>query len=101
MRPCLAEMPGLLAIKDQFAKDARFVLVGVSLDDRPRDAASTAKALKLSWLQGFAGPESPVVSAYGATAIPATFLISPDGKILARDLRGEKTKTAVAEALKP
>jgi hypothetical protein len=77
------------------------VLVGVSLDDRPRDAAFSVKALKLSWLQGYAGPESPVVSAYGATAIPAIYLISPDGKILARDLRGEKTKAAVAEVLKP
>ena len=54
---CLAEMPDLQAIKDQFAKDPRFVMIGVSLDDRPRDAASTVKALKLSWLQGFAGPE--------------------------------------------
>ena len=65
-----------------------------------RDAL-LVKALKLSWLQGFAGPESPVVSAYGATAIPATFLISTNGKILARDLRGEKTRKIVVEALKP
>ncbi len=98
--PCLAEMPGLLAIRDQFATDSRFVLVGISLDDRPGDAASIAKARRLSWLQGFAGPDAAVVSAYGATAIPATFLIGPDGKILARDLRGEKTKAAVAEAIK-
>jgi hypothetical protein len=31
---------------------------------------------------------------------PATFLIGPDRKILAKDLRGEKVKTTVAEALK-
>lgn len=99
--PCLDEMPNLQAIHDQFANDPRFVLVSVSLDDRPRDAAAMVKALKLPWLQGFAGPDSPVASAYGATAIPATFLIGPDGKVLAKDLRGEKTKTAVAEALKP
>jgi peroxiredoxin len=99
--PCLAEMAGLRDIQDQFGKDSRFVLVGVSLDERLRDAVLQANALKLSWQQGFAGPDAPVVSAYGATAIPATFLISPDGKILARDLRGEKTRVAVAEALKP
>jgi peroxiredoxin/protocatechuate 3,4-dioxygenase beta subunit len=99
--PCLDEMPNLLAIKEQFAKDPRLVVMGVSLDERPRDAASSVKAHKLSWLQGLVGPDSPVVSAYGATAIPATFLISPDGRILAKDLRGEKTKAAVAEALKP
>jgi peroxiredoxin len=99
--PCLAEMPNLQAIQDQYAKDPRFVVIGLSLDDQPGPAASSVKALKLSWRQGFVGPDSPVVSAYGATAIPATFLIGPDGNILARDLRGEKTKTALAEALKP
>jgi peroxiredoxin len=99
--PCIAEMPSLQAIQNQFADDPRFAIVGVSLDERPRDAASSAKALKLSWLQGFAGPEAPIVTAYGATAIPATFLIGPDGKIIARDLRGDKTQAAVAAALTP
>ena len=99
--PCLAEMPNLQAIQDQYAKDPRFVLIGLSLDDQPGAAASSANALKLSWRQGFAGPDSPVVAAYGATAIPATFLIGLDGNILAKDLRGEKTKTALAEVLNP
>ena len=58
------------------------------------------KLLKLSWCQGLIGPESPVVSAYGATAIPATFLIGPDGKILAKDLRGDAARKTVAKALR-
>ena len=99
--PCLAEMPNLQAVQDQYARDPRFALIGLSLDDQPRPAASSVKALKLSWRQGFVGPDSPIVSAYGATAIPATFLIGPDGTILARELRGEKTKAAIAQALKP
>jgi hypothetical protein len=45
-------------------------------------------------------PKNVIAAAYDATAIPATFLIGPDGKILAKDLRGEKVKTTVAEALK-
>ncbi len=99
--PCLAEMPNLQAVHDRFVKDPRFVLIGIDLDDQPTAAASMAKALKLSWSQGLAGSDAPVVSSYGATAIPATFLIGPDGKILARDLRGEKTIEAIARALKP
>jgi peroxiredoxin len=99
--PCLAEMPNLQAIRDRHADDPRFILIGVSLDDQAASAARMVKALNLSWRQGLAGPDSPVVAAYGATAIPATFLIGPDGTILARDLRGEKTKDAVAGALRP
>jgi RNA polymerase sigma factor (sigma-70 family) len=99
--PCVAEVPNLKAVHDRFSDDPRFVLVSLSLDERPGDAEFLVRRQGLRWLQGFAGPDSPVVSAYGATAIPATFLISPEGKILARDIRGEATKAAVAEALKP
>ncbi len=99
--PCLNEMPSLLRVHDQFSKNPRFALIGISIDERPGDAAATVKLMKLSWLQAFAGPDSQVVSDYAATAIPATFLIGPDGKILATELRGQKTHAAVAEALKP
>jgi hypothetical protein len=37
---------------------------------------------------------------YGVRAIPSTFLIAPDGRILARDLRGAALKEAIAKALK-
>lgn len=37
---------------------------------------------------------------YGVDAIPAIFLIGPDGKVVAAHLRGEKIKEAVAAALK-
>ncbi len=77
------------------------MIIGVSVDDRASDVAATVKTMKLSWLQGFVGPESSVVSDYGATAIPATLLIGADGKILATELRGERTRAAVAAALKP
>jgi peroxiredoxin len=99
--PCVAEVPNLKAVHDRFSGDPRFVLVSLSLDERLGDAEFFVRRQGLHWLQGFAGPDSPVVSAYGATAIPATFLINPEGKILARDIRGEATKAAVAEALKP
>ena len=99
--PCVAEMSNLKEIHEQFSNDPRFVLVGLSLDERPDDARSFVKRENLPWLQGFTDPDAPIVSAYGATSIPATFLIGPDGKILARELRGERTKATVAEALKP
>jgi RNA polymerase sigma factor (sigma-70 family) len=98
--PCVTEVPNLKAVHDRFSDDPRFVLVSLSLDERPGDAEFFVRRQGLRWLQGFAGPDSPVLSAYGATAIPATFLISPERKILARDLRGERTKAAVAQALK-
>lgn len=99
--PCVAELPNLEAIHEAHVKDPRLAVVSLSLDETPAAAESVVKAQKLAWLQGFVGPESAVVTAYGASAIPATFLIGPDGQILAAGLRGEALKSAVAKALKP
>ena len=43
---------------------------------------------------------SGVSETYKVRAIPATFLIGPDGRVLAKNLRGPELKRAVAEALK-
>jgi thiol-disulfide isomerase/thioredoxin len=99
--PCVAELPNLKAIHEAHARDPRFAVVSLSLDEQSADAADVVKGEKLAWLQGFVGPESAVVTAYGASAVPATFLIGPDGTILAANLRGEALKSAVAKALKP
>ena len=99
--PCVAEIPNLEAVYKAFGSDPRFVMASLSLDERVDDARSFVKSKNLTWHQGLVDPESPIATAYGAAAIPATFLIGPDGKILATDLRGEKIMTSVAEALKP
>ena len=51
-------------------------------DERLGDAESFVRRRELPWLQGFIGPDSPVVSAYGATAIPATFTARPSPTVV-------------------
>jgi RNA polymerase sigma factor (sigma-70 family) len=99
--PCVAEIPNLEAVHKAFGGDPRFAIVSLSLDERPSDAAFFVKSQNLNWHQACIGPESSVVSDYDAAAIPATFLVGPDGKVLAKDLRGPKIMPAVAGALKP
>jgi hypothetical protein len=52
-------------------------------------------------MQGFLGEwsDNKITPTYGVYGIPAIFLIGPDGKIVATDLRGAKIKEAVATAL--
>jgi peroxiredoxin len=97
--PCVAEVPNLQAAHKAFGADTRLDMVSLSLDEKPADAASFVKSQKLHWRQAHIGPDSPVATDYGATAIPATFLIGPDGRILAKDLRGQEIMTAIAGAL--
>jgi RNA polymerase sigma factor (sigma-70 family) len=98
--PCVAEIPNLKTVHGTFATDPRFAMVSLSLDESPADLKTLVRSQKIPWAQAFIGPDSPITDAYAATAIPATFLIGPDGRILAKDLRGENVKTSVAEALK-
>ena len=46
------------------------------------------------------GWKNPLAQKFGVNSIPATFLVGRDGKVIARDLRGEAAlDKAVAEAL--
>jgi thiol-disulfide isomerase/thioredoxin len=97
--PCLGEVPNLKAVHEAFGADPRFEVVSVSVDEDSEAARSVIEAEKLAWRQVQIEPDSAAVAAYGASAIPATFLLGPDGKIIARDLRGPNLKGAVAKAL--
>jgi peroxiredoxin len=98
--PCVAEIPNLKMVHDTFAREPRFAMASLSLDDSPDRLRSFLNSHNVSWPQAFIGPDSPVADSYGATAIPATFLVGPDGRIVATDLRGEKVRATVAAALK-
>jgi peroxiredoxin len=96
---CVSELPALRALREAYRDDPRFAIVSLSLDERPDALDHLVKDAELAWPQALLGPDSPIAAAYGATAIPATFLIGPDGRIAGRDLRGGGVKAAVARAL--
>ena len=78
---------------------ADFVLIGISLDTDERSLRRFIKDQKIEWPQVF-GPKSGAEKAsrdYGAFAIPATFLIGPDGKIKATNLHGPSMKDRIAK----
>src|SRR3546814_372556 len=87
--PCRHENPNIVAQYHQF-KDSGFTVLGVSLD---RDRNAWLKAIEddqLDWTQvsDLKMWESEVGRLYNITAIPASFMIDPDGKIVAKNFRG-------------
>jgi peroxiredoxin len=99
--PCRGETPNLKTVYDTFGKDERFAMLGLSLDAKTDEPKAYAKEHGLGWSQGFLGDWSStdVPERYGVRGIPSIWLIGPDGKVVAKDLRGDKIKAAVAEAL--
>jgi peroxiredoxin len=100
-QPCRAEMPAMKDIQETFGADPRFLLVGLSCDDGIERPAEYVRANALTWTQAFAGRmlEGVVAETYLIRAIPATFLIGPNGRVLAMNLRGAPLKEAVRKAL--
>jgi peroxiredoxin len=99
--PCVAETPHLKDTYEAFKDDSRFRMVGLSLDPVSKTPREYAKKHELGWTMGFLGEwsKSDVPATYGVEGIPSIFLIGPDGKIIARDLRGDAIKAAVKLAL--
>jgi peroxiredoxin len=96
--PCIAEMPNVVKAYEQY-KDKNFTVLGVSLDNpQTKDAWMKAiHASKLPWIQvsDLRSWDNEAAKLYNVNAVPANFLIDPQGKIIAMNLRGPK----LAEAL--
>jgi peroxiredoxin len=99
--PCVAEIPAIKATRDAFAADPRFIIINLSLDDRPSRVEHVVEKNEIHWPQGFLGDwyQSAVRESFGVQKIPALFLIGPDGKILVKNLSGADIQPAVASAL--
>ena len=99
--PCVAETPHLKAAYDAYHADPRFVMISLSLDQKAALPQKFARDHDIQWVQGFLGDWSKdnVTKDYCVRGIPSIFLLGPDGKIIAQNLRGEEIKRAVAAAL--
>ena len=100
--PCRAENPNVVAAYNKF-KDKNFTVLGVSLD-MPGKKDNWLNAIKtdgLTWTQlsDLKGWANAVSQMYGVKGIPQNYLIGPDGKIVASNLRAEALHKKLEELL--
>lgn len=100
--PCRAENPNYIKVYHLY-KDKNFTLLGISLDrEGERDAWLAAiKKDRLEWPQvsELKYWNGEVVRMYDVQAIPQNFLIDPNGKIIAKNMRGEELQQKLAAIL--
>ena len=99
--PCRQENPNIVRLFNRF-KDKNFTILGISLDD---DKADWLKAIKddgLTWTQvsELKRWDSPIANLYKIESIPASFLLDPQGKIIAKNLRGADLENFLVNTLK-
>jgi len=97
--PCRAENPHMLKAYNSL-KNSNFEIFGVSLDDKRDKWMKAIEEDKLPWVQvsdleGF----NTVAKTYGIRAIPQNILLNPEGKIIAKNLRGESLENELRKIM--
>jgi peroxiredoxin len=99
--PCRKENPNVVKAYHAF-KDKGFEVFGVSLDRTKEDWLKAIKEDGLVWthvsdLKYF---DSQAAKDYNISAIPFSILLGPDGKIIAKNLRGPELERKLVEVFK-
>ncbi len=100
-RPCRAENPNVVNAYHAF-KNKNFTVLGVSLDQSKPNWLEAIRADGLTWthVSDLQYWNNAVAQLYHIQSIPANLLIDPNGKIVARDIRGEELQQKLRELLK-
>ena len=99
--PCRQENPNVVKTYAKY-KDSGFEILGISLD---KDKNAWLKAIEndqLTWkhVSDLQYWNSVAAQAYQVNAIPMTYLVGPDGKIVAKGLRGPSLESYLSELFK-
>lgn len=97
-KPCREENPNVVRLYNKY-KDKGFEVLGVSLD-RTREAwvdAIFEDGLIWPQVSDLKYFNSIAAETYQINAIPATYLIDPEGKIIGKDLRGPSLESKLEE----
>jgi len=98
--PCRKENPNVLKAYNAF-HDKGFEVLGVSLDESKAKWETAIKDDGLRWthVSDLKAWNSPYVKDFGITGVPTSFILDREGRIVAKDLRGEELQKKLAELL--
>ncbi len=99
--PCIKEIPNIKKACEKYGKDGRFAVIGISLDTEKSQVKRFLNKQATPWPHAVLGPHdiNPVAKDYNVTQIPATFLIGPDGTVIAKNLTGDKLEKELERLL--
>ncbi len=96
--PCRQEIPNM---KDLYKKTDRekFEIIGIVGDSPSDELKKIVESDSITWTQILSTDLNKVKEAYGIHGYPTTFLLDPEGIIIAKDLRGKELEDKVLELI--
>jgi peroxiredoxin len=96
--PCRKENPNVVLAYKTY-HDKGFNVLGVSLDDKKKLWEKAIEKDGLTWthVSDLKGWKNEVATLYGVKLVPTNYLIGPDGKIIAKNLREAELQSKLKE----
>jgi peroxiredoxin len=97
--PCIREFPHL---KELYAKTdrAKFEIIGIAAHSTPANIKRTIDLHEITWSQILSDETNQLIEKYGISGYPSTFLIDPEGFIIAKNLRGKELEEKILSLIK-
>lgn len=95
--PCRAEAPNVVAVFEKY-RDKGLIVIGIPVNDMQEATKKAMKDLGIHYPQVL-DPSLRLVEQFNVEGIPHIILFDPEGKIVAKDLRGNQIEKAVSNVL--
>ena len=93
--PCEAMYPDLVELAEKY-KD-KLSVVSIMADETREVSLESYSSGKMPWNVHFDGVRGPLATKWAVRGYPTVYIVAPDGKIAAEELRGEQLKSKIAE----
>lgn len=96
--PCIEEIPNLKNLYKDIDK-SKFEIISIVGASPIEDLEKMVQKHSISWPQIVSDDSNKITDIYGIKAYPTTFLLNPDGVIIAKNLRGQSLEDKLNQVI--
>ncbi len=96
--PCRKELPNLKELYNKTDR-SKFEIIGIVGESKPDELNKIMEEQSITWPQIMSDDINKINKKYDVSSYPQIFLLNPEGKVIAKDLRGKELEEKVLSLL--
>lgn len=96
--PCQEEIPNLKELYEKIDRN-KFEIIGIVGESSPESLKKLIEKDSITWTQILSTDSNKIREAFGIQGYPTTFLVNPEGVIVAKNLRGKELEDKVLKLI--